>query len=139
MREDISFISTVYNEEDSIIEFLQSLKCQTCLPGEMIIVDGGSTDSTFDLAKDFLEDWAAAGDSKIKVALEINEDMGNNPPGGSNSEATGVKQAQDVLRVRLLREKGAGISKGRNTAISNSKGKYIFLSYAVCRIDPDWL
>jgi len=139
VREDISFISTVYNEEDSIIEFLQSLKCQTCLPGEMIIVDGGSTDRTFDLAKDFLEDWATAGDSKIKIALEINEDMGNNPPGGSNSEATGGKQAQDVLRVRLLREKGAGISKGRNTAISNSKGKYICVSDAGCRIDPDWL
>ncbi len=44
MREDISFITTVYNEEGSIIEFLQSLKRQTLLPGEIVIVDGGSTD-----------------------------------------------------------------------------------------------
>ena len=56
MSDKISFITTVYNEEDSIVEFLQSLKAQTCLPDEMIIVDGGSTDKTFDLAKAFLKD-----------------------------------------------------------------------------------
>ena len=139
MKEDISFITTVYNEEDSIIEFLQSLKGQTCLPKEMIVVDGGSTDRTFDLAKDFFEDWAASENGKVKIALEINGDIDNNPPGRSGSPGISKEEEQDILTVKLLREPGAGISRGRNTAISKSKGKYICVSDAGCRIDPDWL
>jgi cellulose synthase/poly-beta-1,6-N-acetylglucosamine synthase-like glycosyltransferase len=135
----VSFITTVYNEEGSIIEFLQSLKCQTCLPGEMIIVDGGSTDRTFGLVKDFFEGWAASEDSKVKISLEVSEDIENDPPCRSNSSAATRKEALDVMTVRLLKEPGAGISKGRNTAISKSKGKYICVSDAGCRIDPDWL
>jgi len=135
----VSFITTVYNEEDSIIEFLQSLKCQTCLPEEMIIVDGGSTDRTFDLIKDFFKNWAASEDCKVKINLEVSEDIENDPPGRSGSPAVGREGAKDILTVRLLREPGAGISRGRNTAISKSKGKYICVSDAGCRIDPDWL
>ena len=135
----VSFITTVYNEEDSIIEFLQSLKCQTCLPGEMIIVDGGSTDRTFGLARDFLENWTASEDSTVKITLEMSEDIENNPPDFPGSPAAGGEVVQDVLKVKLLRVPGAGISRGRNTAISKSKGKYICVSDAGCRIDPDWL
>lgn len=43
---NISFITTVYNEENTILDFLNSLLLQTELPNEIIIVDGGSTDST---------------------------------------------------------------------------------------------
>ena len=135
----VSFITTVYNEEDSIIEFLQSLRYQTVLPGEMIIVDGGSTDRTFDLARDFLKNWAASEDSKIKIDLEINEDIENGPSSQPGNPAAGREKRQDILRVRLLRESGAGIARGRNTAISRAKGKYICVSDAGCRIDPDWL
>jgi glycosyltransferase involved in cell wall biosynthesis len=42
----ISFITTVFNEEDSIQEFLQSLFNQTKIPDEIIIVDAKSTDET---------------------------------------------------------------------------------------------
>ncbi len=134
----VSFVTTVYDEEDSIIEFLQSLKCQTCLPGEVIIVDGGSTDRTFDLAKDFFEDWAVS-DRQVKINLEMSEDIENDPPGRSGSGAAARGKKRDVLTAILLKEPGAGISRGRNTAISRSKGKYICVSDAGCRIDPDWL
>lgn len=42
----ITFITTVYNEEFTINQFLDSLFKQTKLPDEIIIVDGGSTDKT---------------------------------------------------------------------------------------------
>lgn len=42
----ISFITTVFNEEDSIIGFLNSLFSQSKLPDEIVIVDGESTDNT---------------------------------------------------------------------------------------------
>lgn len=41
-----SFITTVYNEEDSIKEFLDSLFNQSKLPDEIIVVDGRSSDMT---------------------------------------------------------------------------------------------
>jgi glycosyltransferase involved in cell wall biosynthesis len=42
----VSFITTVFNEEKTIIPFLQSLFKQTKAPDEIIIVDGGSKDKT---------------------------------------------------------------------------------------------
>lgn len=50
----LSLITTVLNEENSIIDFLNSVKNQTRLPDELIIVDGGSTDNTVSLVKNFL-------------------------------------------------------------------------------------
>lgn len=42
----VSFITTVYNESDTIIPFLESVLNQSQLPDEIIVVDGGSKDST---------------------------------------------------------------------------------------------
>ena len=78
---DISFISTVYNEEDSILEFLESLKSQTVLPGEIIIVDGGSIDMTFSLMEDFFGKWASE-DGNRRVHLSSGKDDGGIPPAG---------------------------------------------------------
>ena len=44
-----SVCTTVYNEADNVREFLTSLLSQSLPPDEIIIVDGGSTDGTFDL------------------------------------------------------------------------------------------
>ncbi len=42
----ISFITTIFNEETSIVPFLDSLLNQSIKPHEIIIVDGGSNDNT---------------------------------------------------------------------------------------------
>ncbi|MBC7334070.1 MAG: glycosyltransferase, partial [Actinobacteria bacterium] len=52
----VSFITTVYNEEKSVIPFLESLFSQEVLPEEVVIVDGGSNDSTLRLILNFLAD-----------------------------------------------------------------------------------
>jgi len=44
-----SLITTVYNEENSISQFIESLNNQTELPDEFIIVDGGSSDNTVNI------------------------------------------------------------------------------------------
>lgn len=42
----VTFIATVYNEESTISDLLQSLFSQSSLPDEVIIIDGGSSDRT---------------------------------------------------------------------------------------------
>lgn len=50
---NIAFITTVYNEEQTIDDFLDSLFGQSKMPNEIIIVDGGSTDNTCRNIKNF--------------------------------------------------------------------------------------
>ncbi len=49
MNERVSVITTVLNEADTIERLLQSLLNQSCRPDEIIIVDGGSSDSTVEI------------------------------------------------------------------------------------------
>lgn len=49
----LSLITTVFNEQNTIIRFLQSIFEQTKLPDEIIIVDGGSTDNTLSAISKF--------------------------------------------------------------------------------------
>lgn len=48
-----SFITTVYNEEESILSFLDSLAKQTKKPNEIVIVDARSTDKTREILYSF--------------------------------------------------------------------------------------
>ncbi len=50
----ISFITTVLNEEETVEKLLDSLCNQSKLPDEIIIVDGGSIDSTLSIVFNFL-------------------------------------------------------------------------------------
>jgi glycosyltransferase involved in cell wall biosynthesis len=53
MAESITIICTVLNEGSSIEKLLQSLATQTRQAEEIIVVDGGSTDDTVKILKDF--------------------------------------------------------------------------------------
>ncbi len=58
-----TFISTVFNEEINILSFLESIVNQSILPNELIIVDGGSTDGTLSIIKQF------SIEHKIKIII----------------------------------------------------------------------
>jgi glycosyltransferase involved in cell wall biosynthesis len=51
----ISLVATVLNEGDSIHRLMQSLMAQTRPPDEIVIVDGGSTDSTVTLIERYAD------------------------------------------------------------------------------------
>lgn len=65
----ITFITTVFNEEGTIIKLLESLTNQSHSPDEIIIVDGGSTDQTVSLI------------SKNKLKIKLLAKKGNRSVG----------------------------------------------------------
>ena len=54
---NVSLITTVLNERDNIEEFVESVINQTVLPREFIIVDGGSTDGTYEILKKYAKKY----------------------------------------------------------------------------------
>ncbi|MFQ5343580.1 MAG: glycosyltransferase, partial [Anaerolineae bacterium] len=76
MRKKATVIATVLNEADSISGLLESLRRQTRRPDAVIIVDGGSTDGTVDV----LREWESAG----KLPLRVIEAPGANISRGRN-------------------------------------------------------
>ena len=50
---NVSLITTVLNEVENIDEFIKSVIKQSVLPEEFIIVDGGSTDGTYEILKKY--------------------------------------------------------------------------------------
>jgi cellulose synthase/poly-beta-1,6-N-acetylglucosamine synthase-like glycosyltransferase len=65
-RVEVSVIATVRNESRFIARLLESLRCQTRQPDEVIIVDGGSTDDT--LAQ--LQVWESSHRLPLRVLVE---------------------------------------------------------------------
>jgi len=59
----VSVISTAWNEGNNAARFVQDLLTQTRLPDEIVIVDGGSTDCTFEI----LQKLAAKSPVPIKL------------------------------------------------------------------------
>ncbi len=50
---EISFVATVFNEESTIGRFVKSLLSQSRMPDEIVIADGGSTDATVEVIKNY--------------------------------------------------------------------------------------
>lgn len=63
----ISVALCTYNGEQFLSEQLESLKCQTKLPDELIVCDDGSTDSTVALVEKFSQN------APFKVRVFINQ------------------------------------------------------------------
>jgi glycosyltransferase involved in cell wall biosynthesis len=92
----VSVIATVLNEKDAIERLLKSLDRQTRRPDEVVIADGGSTDSTLSI----LDSWT----SSAALPLHVLETPGANISQGRNaaiSAATGALIATTDAGVRL--------------------------------------
>ena len=52
-KESLSLIVTVLNEAKTLLAFLKTVEAQKYLPNELVIVDGGSNDESFEVLKKF--------------------------------------------------------------------------------------
>jgi glycosyltransferase involved in cell wall biosynthesis len=104
----ISLVTTLYNEANTIVNFLQSYKDQTKHADEFIIVDGDSTDGTIELINEFIK----------------------------NHKYLNVKLIIDKTCSRKYVD--GPIAKGRNIAIKNAKYEYIAVTDAGCILDTEW-
>lgn len=75
---EVSFISTFFNEEDSISQFLDSLFSQTLLPEEIVLVDAFSKDKTFNIVKKNVDVFKK---NNTRVKIRILKKKGNRSVG----------------------------------------------------------
>lgn len=103
MKAKISFITTVFNEENNIDKLLDSLISQTILPDEIIIVDGGSNDSTISKIKKYN---SISKTKKIKLHLFVkkgNRSIGRNEAiRHANSEIILCSDAGNILDKKWI-------------------------------------
>jgi glycosyltransferase involved in cell wall biosynthesis len=92
---DVSVIVTVRNEASSIHRLLDSLRGQTRLPSEVVVLDGGSTDGTVELINSYREKLPI----KLLVREGFNISQGRN---GAIAAAAGEIIASTDAGVRLV-------------------------------------
>jgi len=119
-----SYICTVFNEEKTIKEHLNSLLNQSKLPDEIIIVDGGSTDKTA---------------SVILVSVAHPGSLSHN----NKTERFWTSQNDDKNKKKKIKikfiVKPGNRSVGRNEAIKQAKGDIILISDAGCTLNKQWV
>ena len=70
-KEMLSLIVTVFNEADTIEDFLRSVQQQSLAPTELIIVDAQSTDNTVNLIKKFAKKPHSILNYWLKLAIGV--------------------------------------------------------------------
>lgn len=106
----VSIVTTIFNEERTIREFLVSLLTMTVLPSEIVIVDGGSRDNTLSVLKEFEKEYSSI--IGVKIIIDPTCTIHHSP---------------------------APIAKGRNIAIENASYPVIAVTDAGCLVHERWL
>ena len=75
----ISIITICFNSQDSIKKTIESIKCQTYSDFEYIIIDGGSSDNTIDIIKqyNFVDKFISEPDEGIYEAFNKGINIAN--------------------------------------------------------------
>ncbi len=105
----VSLITTLFNEADNIRQFLESYKRQTMYADEFIIVDGGSTDGTAEIIREY-----AQRKPELAIQLVVDETC-------SKSRVKGP------------------VARGRNRAIGLARHDIIAVTDAGCLLKAEWL
>lgn len=104
-----TLVVTVRDEEASIGTLLGSVRAQTAVPEEIILVDGGSTDNTVEIANRWWEEWRA-----------------EEPERAANTS------------FRIIESPPLNIAAGRNRGAKAASHEILLFTDAGCILDPRW-
>lgn len=65
LSSDISVVIPAYNAADFIVDALESISRQSCLPGEVVIINDGSSDQTYQI----IQEWIKKADLTYPVNI----------------------------------------------------------------------
>ena len=115
-----SVIIPLYNKAPYIRKALESVLAQTYTDYELIIVDDGSTDGSFTIAKQFI-------DERLKIKGTEDEVKGYwlKVKGKENSGAETNGYKLSPINYKLIRQANSGVSAARNSGVAVSSGDYV--------------
>lgn len=108
-----SVIIPLFNKAPYIRKALESVLAQTYTDYELIIVDDGSTDGSFTIAKQFI-------DERLKIKGTEDEVKGKE---NSGAETNGYKLSP--INYKLMRQANSGVSAARNAGVAQAHAEYI--------------
>lgn len=115
-----SIIIPLYNKAPYIRKVLESILSQTYTDYELIIVDDGSTDGSFTIAKQFIDERLKIKGTEDKVKgyrLKVNGKE------KSGAETNGYKLSP--INYKLIRQANSGVSAARNAGVAQAHAEYI--------------
>ncbi|MBI3972332.1 MAG: glycosyltransferase [Chloroflexi bacterium] len=115
-RLQVSAIATVLNERETAGALVEALAAQSRPPGEVVVVDGGSTDGTWEVLSEY-----------------------SGRPQSTRSPRPGPLPKGGETTVRALCVPGTTISRGRNRAIAEATHETIAATDAGVTLHPAWL
>ena len=115
-----SVIIPLYNKAPYIRKALESVFAQTYTDYELIIVDDGSTDGSFTIAKQFIDERLEVKGTEDEVKGYRLKVKGKE---NSGAETNGYKLSP--INYKLIRQANAGVSAARNNGLAQSHGDYI--------------
>lgn len=141
----ISVCMPAYNTSRYIAEAISSVLAQTYTNWELIVVDDGSTDNTYEIASSFT-------DPRIQVVSQENSNQcvaNNNAFGHSKGEFIKFFDSDDIMNPTMLESQVKRVLENPNKIISSAWGRFykndlhtFKLSTEPCWKDmdaPDWL
>src|SRR3989344_2945020 len=100
----VTLITTVFNEEQSIGAFIDSIFSQTVLPDEIIIVDGGSADKTLARIKEKIRSYKNQLNFKVLIK-KGNRSVGRNEAiNKSRNEIIAISDACCIIDKKWVQE-----------------------------------
>jgi glycosyltransferase involved in cell wall biosynthesis len=142
-RIPVSLITTLRNEKDTVLSWLESLAGQTRPPDEVVIVDGGSTDGTLQMLEEFARQYS--------LPLKLISEPGANVARGRNIAITHASHdviASTDLGCRLDRswleritypfedDPDMQVVGGWSDSVKTSKIKMLLLGIRLADVNP---
>ena len=115
-----SVIIPLYNKAPYIRKALESVLAQTYTDYELIIIDDGSTDGSFAIAKQFIDERL-----KIKGSEDEVRGYGLKVKGEENSGAETNGYKLSPINYKLIRQANSGVSAARNAGVAQAHAEYL--------------